>query len=147
MTARTHVRPGRRPAVSGCGAGVGPDDRPTMSRARRLHLRADLDDVVHRTIQMAVLGLVRGDSPSLAAVEDVRLALDEVLLQRAILDGPTVTLDVATSRTHCRLEVAIGLADLDVDTDLLSGLVDDVAVSRADGTTVVTLVRRWARPD
>ncbi len=115
-----------------------------MPRLRRLHLDADLDDVVHHTIQMAVLGLVRGDSPSLAAVEDLRLALDEVLLQQAILDRPRVEVDVATSREGCRLDVTVWVADLAVDAGLLSGLLDEVDVTHPAGTTVVTLVRHWS---
>ncbi len=102
---------------------------------------------MHRVFQLAVLGLVRRDNPSMAAVEDVRLALDEVLLAQAIVEHPRVELDVLSAPGQCRLEVVVHLTDLRVDTAVLAGLVDAVDVVAGQDRTLVRLHRRWPVPD
>lgn len=124
------------------------DDRATMVEPRRLHLDTPrLDDVVHRVLQLALLGLVRDDAPTLAGVEDLRLALDEVLLDRAIVAAPRIELDVASSCEEVVVEVTVHAPDIRVELAYLTALVDEATVRVRDDATVVTLRRQWPTTD
>lgn len=114
-----------------------------MAHARHLHVEARLDDVVHGAVQMAVLGLARSDSTSLRGLEDIRLALDEVLLDTAILESPPIELDLDSSTVRVVVDVTIHVPGLPVPTEVLSTLVDDVRVVRTAGATRVRLLRTW----
>lgn len=116
-----------------------------MSGPRHLRISAPrLDEVVHHVLQSAVLGLIREDSPNLAAIEDVRLALDEVLLADAILQGNAVDVDIASSSDGVVIDVVVDATELPMHRSALRALVDAIEVSSQDGATTVTLRHRWA---
>lgn len=93
---------------------------------------------------MAVLGLVRDEVADLAGIEDVRLALDEVLLGTVIVRGLGITVDVSSSPGEIVVEVRVAGTDLAVPAEIVRGLVDDIdVVDHGDATTVV-LRRRWS---
>lgn len=118
-----------------------------MTDGRHLHLDGLLDDVVHGVVQMALLGLLRHDSPTLSAVEDIRLAVDEIVLSGDVGQRPRIAVDVWSTAAEAVVTVDVRVPDLPVPVELLRALVDDAAVSRPDGATRVRLTRSWGRPD
>lgn len=114
---------------------------------RHLHLAVERHDaVLHGSLQMALLSLLRAHAPDLATIEDLRLAVDEVLLGTVVVDGRPVTVDVVLDDSGARVSIEVE-ADLDLPVAILSALVDDVTVRRpGEHTTQVHLTRSWHAP-
>lgn len=95
-------------------------------------------------LQLAMMAFLRDRVPTLGVLEDLRLAVDEVLLHDAITRDVMVSLNVSHDDTSATVEVTIDHPDVNVVTAHLEPLVDRHSVQRTPTATHAVLHRRWS---
>lgn len=120
---------------------------PTASRnvniVRNLQLKTNLDSSGHGVLQLAVMAFLRDSVPTLAVLEDVRLAIDEILLHDAITHDATVVIDIRLDADSTTIEIEIDVADIDIGVAHVEPLVDQVSVEHTPSSTRAIISRSW----
>lgn len=113
---------------------------------REIRIEVVLDADAYGAVQLAVMAFLRRQAGSFAVLEDVRLALDEVLLHEAVLEEPSVTVWAARDDHRVRVEILVVAHALDIDEALVRSLVDELEVLHLGGDSRVRFERRWPGP-
>lgn len=108
----------------------------------RLRLQFDRTPAAVAVAQYALLSLARTHAPSMADMEDVRLALDEVLFALPPDAGGPLVLELESDEHHLTAALLVPGGELQLDP-VVRALVDELVLEPHPDGHLVRLTRRW----